>query len=61
MVEEDIALHHMVRKKIMMNLEVLGLGVLNWVVSNLDGTLIITVERDILHVDAVVLEGLLHP
>ena len=33
----------------------------NWVVSNLDGTLIVTVERHILHVDDVVLEGLLHP
>ena len=44
----------------MTNLDVLGLGVLNWVVSNLDSALIVAVERHILHVDAIVLESLLH-
>ena len=61
MVDEDIALEDMVPKKMMTNLDVLGLRVLYWVVCNLDSTLIVTVERHILHVDAVVLEGLLHP
>ena len=61
MVDEDIALEDMVPKKMMTNLDVLGLRVLYWVVCNLDSTLIVTVERHILHVDAVVLESLLHP
>ena len=39
------------------NLNVLCLQVLNWAMSNLDVTLIVTVERHILHVDAEVLEG----
>ena len=51
----------MISKKMMVNLYVLCLPVLNWVMSNLDGTLIVTVERHILHVDFIVLEGLLHP
>ena len=61
MVDEDIALEDMVPKKMMTNLDVLGLRVMYWVVCNLDCTLIVAVERHILHVDAVVLEGLLHP
>ena len=61
MVDEDIALKDMVPKKMMTNLDVLGLRVLYWVIGNLDSTLIVTVERHILHVDVVVLEGLLHP
>ena len=61
MVDGDVALQHMIAKKMMMNLDVLCLRVLKWVMSNLDGTLIITVDRHILHVDAKVLEGLLHP
>ena len=61
MVDEDIALEDMVPKKMMTNLDMLGLRVLYWVVCNLDSTLIVTVERYILHVDALVLEGLFHP
>ena len=61
MLDGDVALQHMIAKKMMTNLNVLCLRVLNWVMRNLDGTLIVTVERHILHVDAVVLEGLLHP
>ena len=61
MVDEDIALEDMVPKKMMTNLDVLGLRVLYCVIGNLDSTLIVTVERHILHVDTVVLEGLLHP
>ena len=52
MADGDIALQHMITKKMMTNLNVLCLRVLNWVVSNLDGTLIVTEERHILHVDA---------
>ena len=61
MVDGVIALQHMITKKMMTNLDVLGLRVLNWVMSNLDSTLIVAIERHILHVDAIVLEGLLHP
>ena len=61
MFNDNIALEDMVPKKMMTNLDVLGLRVLYWVLYNLDSTLIVTVERYILHVDAVVLEGLLHP
>ena len=61
MVDGDVALEYMISKKMMTNLDVLGLGVLNWVVSNLDSALIVAVERHILHLDAIVLEGLLHP
>ena len=61
MVDDDIALEDMALKKMMMNLDVLSLRVLYWVVCNLDCTLIIVVERHILHVDVVVSEGLLHP
>ena len=50
-----------ITKKMMTTLNVLCLQVLNWVVSNLDGTLIVAEERHILHVDAIVLECLLHP
>ena len=61
MLDGDVALQHMITKKMMTNLNVLCLRVLNWVVSNFDGTLIVAEERHILHVDVVVLEGLLHP
>ena len=40
-VDGDVALQHMVTKKMMTNLDVLCLQVLNWVVSNLDSTLIV--------------------
>ena len=61
MVNEDVALQHMITKKMMTNLDVLCLLMLNWVMSNLDSTLIVAVERHILHIDAIVLECLLHP
>ena len=44
----------------MTNLNVLCLRVMNWVVGNLNGTLIISVEMHILQVDTIVLESLLH-
>src|SRR3954463_15153219 len=55
MLNRNVALQHMITKKMMTNLNVLCLRVLIWVVSNLDGTLIVTEERHILHVDAIVL------
>ena len=61
MVDGDVALQRMTTKIIMTNMDVLGLRVLNWVMSNLDSTLIVAVERHILHIDAIVLECLLHP
>ena len=61
MLDRDVALQHMITKKMMTNLDVLCLRVLNWVMRNLDGTLIVIVEWHILHIDVVVLEGLLHP
>ena len=61
MLDGDVALQHMITKKMMTNLNVLCPRVLNWVVSNLDGTLIVIEERHILHVDAVVLQSLLQP
>jgi hypothetical protein len=51
----------MVSEKVMTDLNVLCLRVLNWIVSNLDGALIVTVEGRLLLVDAIVLESLLHP
>ena len=61
MLNRNVALQHMIAKKMMTNVNVLCLRVLNWIVSNLDGSFIVTVEGHMLHVDAIVLEGLLHP
>ena len=61
MLNRNVALQHMITEKMMMNLDVLCLRVLNRVVRNLDGTLVVAVEWHILHIDAIVLEGLLHP
>ena len=61
MLNRNVALPHMITKEMMTNLNVLCLRALNWVMSNFDGTIIVAVEWHILHVDAIVLEGLLHP
>ena len=61
MEDGDIALQHMITKKMMTNLDALCLRVLNWVAGNLDSALIVAVERHIFHVDVIVLESLLHP
>ena len=61
MLDVDVALHNMIPMKMMLYLNVLRLQVLNWVVGDRDRTLIVAVERNMLQVDAVVLEGLLHP
>ena len=57
----NIFLHNMIFEKVMMNLNVLCLRMLNWVVGNLDGTLIVALEWHILQVNTIVLESLLHP
>ena len=61
MVDGDAALQHMVMKKMMMNLDVLCLRVLNWIVSNLDGAFVVAVKWHLLQMNAIVLEYLLHP
>ena len=45
----------------MTNLNMLCLRVLNWIVGNLDGAFVVTEERDLFQIDAIVLESLLHP
>ena len=57
----NVFLHDMISKKVMTDLNVLCLRVMNWVVGNLDGAFIIIVEWHILQVDTIVLESLLHP
>ena len=53
--------HDMTSEKVMTDLNVLCLRVLNWVVGNLDGTSIVAVEWYLLQLDFIVLECLLHP
>ena len=57
----NILLHDMISQKVMTDLNVLCLRVLNWVARNLDSALIVALGRHIIHVDAIVLESLLHP
>ena len=57
----NIFLHDMISKKVMTDLNVLCLQVLDWVVGNLDGAFIVTVKWHLLQMDAIVLESLLHP
>ena len=57
----NIFLHDMISEKVMMDLNVLCLRVLNWVVGDLDGAFIITVEWHLLQMNAIVFECLLHP
>ena len=56
----NIFLHDMIFEKVMTNLKVLCLRVLNWVVGNLDGAFIVAVEWYLFQMDAIVLESLLH-
>ena len=57
----NISLHDMISEKVMTDLNVLCLRVLNWVVGNLDGAFVVTVEWHLFQVDAIILESLLHP
>ena len=57
----NIFLHDMISEKVMTNFNVLCLRVLDWIVGNLDGAFVVAEERDLLQIDAIVLESLLHP
>ena len=57
----NIFLHDMISEKVMTNFNVLFLRVLDWIVGNLDSAFIVAEERDLLQIDAIVLESLLHP
>ena len=57
----DVFLHDMISEKVMTNFNVLCLRVLNWVVGNLDGAFVVAVKWHLLHMNAIVLECLLHP
>ena len=57
----NVFLHNMISEKVMTNLNVLCLRVLNWVVGNLDGAFVVAVEWHLLQMNAIVLECLLHP
>ena len=57
----NVFLHDMISKKVMTDLNVLCLRVLNWILGKLDGAFIVAEEWHILRVDAIVLESLLHP
>ena len=57
----NIFLHDMISQKVMTDLNVLCLRVLNWILGKLDGAFIVTKEWHILRVDAIILESLLHP
>jgi hypothetical protein len=45
----------------MADLNVLGLVVLNRIISNLDGTLIVTQEWNLVTMNSIILQGLPHP
>jgi hypothetical protein len=47
--------------EVMPDLNVLHLVVLNWIMSNLDGTLIVTQEWNLLTMNSIVLQRLPHP
>ena len=57
----NIFLHDMISEKVMMNLNVLCLRVLNSIVGNLDGAFVVVVEWHLLQMNAIVFECLLHP
>ena len=52
---------NVISEKVMMDLNVLCLRVLNWIVGNLEGAFIVAIEWHIFQVDAIILESLLHP
>jgi hypothetical protein len=51
----------MVPDEVVANIDVLGLVVLNWIMSNLDGTLIVTQEWHLVTMNTLILQGLPHP
>ena len=61
MLNNNILSSNMIAKEMMPDLNVLGARMLNWILGNLDRTLIVTEKRDVLDLDAIVLQRLLHP
>jgi hypothetical protein len=51
----------MIPDEVMPNLNVLRLVVLNWIMSNLDSTLVVTQEWNLVAMNSIVLQGLPHP
>jgi hypothetical protein len=51
----------MVPDEVVVNLDVLGLVVLNWIMSNLDGTLIVTQKWHLVTTNTLILHGLPRP
>ena len=52
---------NMISKKMVTNVNMLRSRVLHWIVSNLDGTLIVTNQRNFLHMNTIILQRLLKP
>ena len=61
MLKIDVSFSNMISNEMMTNFNMLRSRMLHVIVSNIYSTLIVMVERYILHVDAVILEGLLNP
>ena len=59
--DSNVFLHDMISEKVMTDLNVLCLRVLDWIVSNLDSAFVVAEERYLFQIDAIVLESLLHP
>ena len=57
----NVFLVDMISEKVMTNLDVLCVRVMNWIVGNLDGAFIVAVEWYMLQVDDTVLQSFLHP
>ena len=51
----------MISEKVMTDLNVLCLRVLNWVVGDLDGAFVVAVKWHLLQMNVIVFECLLHP
>jgi hypothetical protein len=51
----------MVLDELIMDLNVLRLVMLNWILSNLDGTLVVTQEWNLVAMNSIVLQCLPHP
>jgi hypothetical protein len=47
--------------EVVLDLNVLRLVLLNWIMSNLDGTLIVTQEWNLVTMKSIILQGLPHP
>jgi hypothetical protein len=59
--DNNIPFYGMVSQEILSDVYVFGSRVLIRVVSNLDGTLIVTYEWNMVHSVTIILESLLHP